>query len=57
MRGVEKYGLLNLLWVPHFHRAPITIFIIKQLLYLVYDGYLWVEEPIPITVYLIHHIS
>jgi len=22
---VEKIGLLNLLWVSHFHRVPITI--------------------------------
>ena len=29
LRGVEKAGLLNLLWVPHFHRTPITIFVIR----------------------------
>jgi len=23
-RGVEKFGLLNLLWVPHYHHAPIN---------------------------------
>jgi len=39
--GVEMVGLLNLLWVPHFHHVPINIFIIKQLLCLVHDGYLW----------------
>jgi len=37
--------------------VPITIFVIKQLLFLVHDGYLWLEEPIPITTDLIHHIS
>lgn len=41
MRGVEKVGLLNLLWVAHFHRAPMTIFFIRQLLCLVHDGCLW----------------
>jgi len=33
------------------------IFVIKQLLFLVHDGYLWLEEPIPITAELIHRIS
>jgi len=37
--------------------VPITIFIIGQLLFLVHDGYLWLEELIPITVDLIHRIS
>ena len=41
----------------HFHHTPITIFVIRQLLCLVHDGYLWLEEPIPITVELIHRIS
>jgi len=54
---VQKVGLLNLLWVAHFHHAPITIFIIKQLLCLVHDGCLWLEEPIPIMADLIHRIS
>lgn len=56
-RGVEKAGLLHLLWIPHFHCAAITIFIIRQLLCLVHDGYLWLEDPIPITADLIHCIS
>lgn len=29
LRGVEKARLLNLLWVPHFHHTPITIFVIR----------------------------
>lgn len=53
----EKAGLLNLLWVLHFYRTPITIFVIRKLLCLVHDGCLWVEEPIPITTDLIHHVS
>lgn len=57
LHGVEKAGLLNLLWVPHFHRPPITIFVLRKLLCLVHDGYLWLEEPIPIMKNLIHHIS
>ncbi len=56
LRGVVKVELLHLLWVLHFHHAPITIFVIKQQLYLVHDGYLWLDEPIPITVDLIHRI-
>ena len=55
--GVEKAELLHLLWIPHFHRTGITIFIIRQLLCLVHDGYLWLEEPIPITTDLSHCIS
>ena len=44
LRGVEKAKMLNLLWVSHFHHAPITIFVIKELLCLVHDGFLWLEE-------------
>lgn len=29
LRGVEKAGLLNLLWVSHYHRAPVTMFVIR----------------------------
>jgi len=57
LRRVEKAGLLNLLWVLHFHHAPITIFVIRQLPFLVHDGYLWLEEPVPIMTDLIHCIS
>ena len=54
---MEKARLLHLQWIPHYHCAPITIFVIWQLLCLVHDGYLWLEEPIPITTNLIHQIS
>lgn len=57
LRGVEKARLLHLRWIPHYHHAPITIFVIRQLLCLVHDGYLWLEELIPITANLIHRIS
>lgn len=57
LHGVEKARLLHLCWIPHYHRALITIFVIKQLLCLVHDGYLCLEEPIPITANLIHQIS
>ena len=57
LRGVEKVRLLHLLWIPHFHSVPITIVIIRQLLFLVHHGYLWLEEPIPIIANLIHLIS
>jgi len=55
--ALEKARLLNLLWVLHYHRTLVTIFIIKQLLCLVHDGCLWLEEPIPITHHLIHQIT
>lgn len=54
---MEKVGLLHLLWIPHFHDKPITVFVIRQFLCLVHNGYLWLEEPIPITAKLIHRIS
>jgi len=57
LRGVKKARLLNLLWVPHYNRTPVTVLVIKQLLCLVHDGHLWLEEPIPITNMLIHHIT
>ena len=49
--------MLHLLWIPHFHRAPISIFVIMHLICLVHDVYIWLEEPIPIMADLIHHIS
>ena len=36
--GVEQSGLLNLLWVPHYHRNPINTICICQMLTLVHDG-------------------
>lgn len=29
LKGVEKVGLLKLLWVPHYHRALVIIFVIR----------------------------
>ena len=57
LRGVDKAGLLNLLWVSHYNHTPVTILVIKQLLCLVHDGCLWLEEPIPINDRLIHRIT
>lgn len=57
IRGVDKEGLLNLLWVPHYNHTPIILLVIKQLLCLVHDGCLWLEEPIPIADRLIHRIT
>lgn len=53
---VEKSGLFNLLWVPHYHRTPTNTICILQLLTLVHEGYLWLGGPIPITDMLIHRI-
>lgn len=38
--GMERAVLLNLKWIPHYHRTTITIFFIQQLLGLIHDGYL-----------------
>ena len=53
---MEKVGLLNLRWIPHYHHAAITIFVNQQLLCLVQDGYLWLEEPIPNIANLVRRI-
>ena len=29
LKGVDKAGLLNLLWVSHYNRTPITVLVIK----------------------------
>lgn len=57
LRGVDKAGPLNLLWVSYYNFTPIKILVIKQLLCLVHDGCLWLEEPISITDRLIHSIT
>lgn len=57
IRRVNKLGLLNLLWVPHYHRPNINLIIIKQLFFLVHDGCLWLNVSIPITNMLIHMIT
>lgn len=36
---------------------PITLMVIKQLLFLVHDGCLWLGDPIPITNMMIHKIT
>lgn len=54
---VSQSGLLNLLWVPHYHHSNINIIYINQLLTLVHDGCLWLGVPIPIIDMLIHIIT
>jgi len=57
INGVDKSGLLNLLWVPHYHCSNITTTYIRQLLNLVHDGCLWLGTPIPIMDMLVHKIT
>lgn len=49
--GVEKVGLLNMLWVPHFSRTSINMMCIHQLLTLVHDECLRWETPSPSQIY------
>lgn len=49
LRKVEEARLLCLLSIPHFLQPPITILVIRQLLYLVHNGYLWIDNPVHIT--------
>lgn len=57
LKGVDKAGFLNLLWLPHYNRTSVTVLVIKKLRCLVHDGCLWLEEPIPIMDRLIHKIT
>lgn len=54
LRGVEKKTLLNLLLVSHYNCTLVTVLVIRWLLYLVHDGFLWLKETIPIIYMLIH---
>ena len=47
LKGVDKAGLLNLVWVLHYNHTPITLLVIKQLLYLSHDGCHWLENQYP----------
>jgi len=57
IKGVDKAGLLNQLWVSHYNHTPITLIVIKQFLFLVHDGCLWLGELISITNMMIHRIT
>ena len=57
LQKVENDGFLCLLSFPHFLWPPITILVIRQLLCLVHNGYLWIGKPIQIMAELIHRIS
>jgi len=57
IRRVNKSGLLNLLWVPHYHHSNINPIVIKQFSCRVHDGCLWLNTLIPITDMLIHRIT
>ena len=56
--GLEKAGLLKMLDVPHFGRSTQVTVVVKQLLALVHDGYLWIgNQKININGELIHKIT
>lgn len=55
--GANNLGLLNLLRVPHYHRSPINLIVIKQLLFLVHNGCLWLSKLILISDKLIRQIT
>ena len=55
--GVEKAGLLNMLYVLHFSRTTINTVCVQQLLTLVHDGCLWLGGPILIDDMLIQRIT
>ena len=56
-RGLEQYGILSLLYMPHFvHNIPINTYF-KKLLVFFHGGFLWLGKPIPIDVELIAIIT
>lgn len=57
IRGVDQSGLLNLLWVSHYHCFNINMIVIKYLLTLVHDYCFWLSTSIPITNMLNHQIT
>ena len=57
LRGVNKLGLLNLLLVSHYHRSNIKPRVVWKVIFLVHDGFLSLNDLIPITEMLIHRIT
>ena len=56
--GLDKAGLLKMLDVPYFGRSTQVTIVVKQLLALVHDGYLWIgDQRIPINGELIQRIT
>src|SRR5713226_1225746 len=56
--GLDKAGLLKMLDVPHFGCSTQVSMVVKQLLALVHDGYLWIgNQKIGINGELIHQIT
>lgn len=45
-----------MLLVLHYHRSPINMVCVRQLLALVHDGILWLGKPISITNMMIHRV-
>ena len=55
--GLEKYGLLGLINMPHFGRSNEAHACVKQLLACFHGGMLWLTMPIPVTVEFIANIT
>ena len=56
--GLDQAGLLKMLDVPHFGRSTQVTIVVKHLLELVHDDYLWIgDKKIPINGELIHRIT
>ena len=56
--SLDLAGLLKMLNVPHFGRRTQVTIVVKQLLALIHDGYLWIgDKKIIINGELIHRIT
>ena len=56
IENFAPFGLLNLLWIPHFGCSLELNAVMKVLLSFVHDGYSWLDRKIDINVDVIHHI-
>ena len=57
MSGLDQSGLLGLVNMPHFGKLNESHACVKKILAYFHGGMLWLNMPIPITVYLIVSIK
>ena len=56
-RGLEHFGILSLLYMPHFGCSIALNTCVKKLLVIFHGGFLWLGKPILVDVKLIALIT